>query len=107
MAVPADPVKLRGKQLREVGDAARELGKLVEHPSWPRLRSEIEKRKHGYLSKIAREMSSGGIDAAPVNQREIDYVRGFLRGVDAVLDTPERAIEILEKALKREEGTSG
>lgn len=96
--------RLRATQLREVGDAARELGKIVEHPSWPVLRTQIEKRKQGYLNRIARDMTTGGIDAEGFNQRELDYIRGFLRGVDAVLDTPDRALHALENLLKREEG---
>ena len=95
---------LRAKELREVGDSARELTKLLEHPSWRVLRSQIGKRKHAYLTRLATQMSTGGIDAEPVDQRQLDYIRGFLRGVDAVLDTPDRALDALEKLLKREEG---
>ena len=95
---------LRSQKIRDVGDAARELAKLTEHPSWPALRTEIEKRKQGYLTKVARQLTSGGPDAEAFNQREMDYIRGFFKGVDAVLDTPDRAVATLEKALKREDG---
>ena len=94
---------LRSPKLRELGDTARELGKLVEHPSWPVLRAEIEARKRAYLDKIAREIVAGGPDAEPVNQREADYIRGFFKGVQAVLDTPDAAVRQLEKALRKEQ----
>lgn len=100
---PSAPKGLRSPKVRELGDSVRELSKLVEHPSWPVLRAEFEKRKDAYVSKIARGLTAGGIDAKPIDQREIDYTRGFIRGAQAVLDTPDNALKALEEAL-REEG---
>lgn len=94
---------LRSEKVRELGDSVRELAKLVEHPSWPVLRAEFEKRERAYLDKIVRQLVAGGIDAKPIDQREIDYIRAFLRGARAVLDTPDNAMKALEEAL-REEG---
>jgi len=93
---------LRSSQVRDLGDKARELAKLAEHPSWATLRKEFEARKQTYLLKLARQIAAGGKDAAPLDQRELDYQRGFLRGAQAVLDTPDNAIEALEKALQKE-----
>ena len=93
---------LRSQKLREVGDTARDLAKLTEHPSWPMLRMEVEKRKHGYLVKVARQITAGGPDAETYDQREIDYIRGFFKGVDAVLDAPDRAVALLEETLRKE-----
>lgn len=103
MTTPRRPSPLRSPKVRELGDSVRELAKLVEHPSWPALRSEFDKRKDTYVQKIARDYTAGGIDAKPIDQRQIDYIRGFLRGAQAVLDTPENAMKALEEAL-REEG---
>lgn len=94
--------RLRPAALRDAADTARELAKLKDHPSWEVLRSEFEARKRRYLDKIARQLAAGGIDADPLNQREIDYQRGFLRGAQAVLDSPENAIEHLERVLRKE-----
>ena len=93
---------LRSQKVRELGDTVRELAKLVEHPSWPALRSEFEKRKEAHVTKIARDLAAGGIDAKPIDQRHIDYTRGFLRGAQAVLDTPGNALAALEEALRKE-----
>lgn len=46
---------------------------------------------------------AGGPDAPPLNQREIDYQRGFLRGAAAVLAAPDNAVAELEKLLAREQ----
>ena len=100
MSTPVSP--LRSPKVRELGDTVRELAKLTEHPSWRTLRSEFEKRKDAYITKIARDIAAGGIDAKLIDQREIDYTRGFLRGAQAVLDTPGNAMDALEKALRRE-----
>lgn len=97
------PTPLRSPKVRELGDAARELAKLTEHSSWSVLRAEFDGRKRAYLDKIARSIATGGLDAKPIDQREIDYIRGFLRGAQAVLDTPGHALEALEEALKKEE----
>lgn len=94
---------LRSSQLRETGTKAQELAKLTEHPAWDTLRREFELRKQHYLSNLARKLVAGGPDAAPLDQREIDYQRGFLRGAQAVLDTPENAIAQLEKLLGKEQ----
>jgi hypothetical protein len=93
---------LRPAELRDAADTARELAKLKEHPSWDVLRSEFEGRRRRYLDNLARSIAAGGIDADPLNQRAIDYQRGFLRGAQAVLDSPENAIEHLERVLRKE-----
>lgn len=94
---------LRRERVAELGDLARDLAKLTEHPSWSVLRSEFDKRKTAYLAKLVRKLAAGGVEAPPVNQREIDYQRGFLRGAQAVLDSPDNALKMLEKALREED----
>ena len=93
---------LRSQKLRDVGDTARELAKLTEHPSWDALRAEFEKRKRMFHAKLANQLMAGGPKAKPFDQREIDYQRGFLSGAQAVLDTPDRAVEALEQLLRKE-----
>src|SRR5574341_1362785 len=93
---------LREQKIRSLGDKGRELAKLTEHPAWLTLRREFEARRQTYLQRLAREMVVGGIDAEPLSQRELDYQRGFFRGAQAVLDTPDNVIAQLEKALRKE-----
>lgn len=95
------PETLRAERIREPGDRARELAKLAQHPAWDVLRKDFEERKRLYLQRLARKLTVGGRDAEPLNQREIDYERGFLRGAAAVLEAPENAVKVLEK-LERE-----
>ena len=94
--------EIRSPQVRDLGDKARELAKLREYPSWETLRKEFEARRQTYLLKLARQIAAGGPEADPLDQRQLDYSRGFLRGAQAVLDTPDNAIEALEKALQKE-----
>ena len=95
--------ELRGDKFRDAGDRARELAKLKDTPAWEGLRKEFEERKQAFLAKQARDLMAGGpIDAKPLNQREIDYQRGFLRGAAAVFSAPDNAVSELERLLEKE-----
>lgn len=96
-------VKLRSDVLRTVGDRARELDKLKEHPSWETLRNEFELLRQAYTTKLARQLLKGGLKAEALNQRELDYQRGFLAGAEWILELPEFAVNALEAALRRME----
>ena len=85
---------------------ARELGKLAERPEWAVLRKEFDGYKREYLAATARKLVVGGDDAAPLDQRKVDYRRGWLRGVETVLAAPERAIAELDK-LRKEADADG
>lgn len=85
------------------GDTARELAKLTEHVAWPTLRAVFAEAREKAERRLAREMFSGGETHAPLDQRAIDYRRGFLRGCQAVLDAPELAQHAFQKALETEE----
>lgn len=91
------------KHVARLGDAARDLGKLTEHPSWKLLRDTFEKARADAELRLANELFSGGEGAKPADQRKIDYRRGFLRGCQAVLDHPERAVKAFEEAMERME----
>lgn len=90
-----------GARIRELGDRARELAKLMEHPSWDLLRLELDAKRSQFMARKTRELISGGIHADPVNQREIDYQRGFFAGAEWILNNPEMAEATLKKALER------
>lgn len=91
------------RQVAKQGDVAQDLAKLTEHPSWPTLRQVFTDARDRYERKLAREMLAGGEDTGTVDQRKVDYRRGFLRGCQAVLDHPELAARMFEKALQTEE----
>ena len=94
---------LRSERIRALGDVARELEKLEGHPGWEALKSEFSEMESTYQRSLARKLLAGGISAPPVNQREIDYQRGFFAAVRAILRAPDSAKAALEKALEREE----
>lgn len=94
------------RDVAKKGTLAQDLAKLTEHPSWPVLRQVFADAREKAERKLSREMLSGGELVAPVDQRKVDYRRGFLRGCQAVLDHPELAQHAFEKALETE-GTHG
>jgi len=94
---------LRSERIRAMGDVSRELEKLKEHPSWEILQSEFAKLESSYTQSLARQLVTGGISAKPVDQRKVDYQRGFFAAVRAILMAPDNAKAALEKALERED----
>ena len=99
------PTELRS--IREKGDRARELSKLLEHPSWQTLVVECNEAIQRGISRTAQEMLVGREISEPIDQRKIDYRRGFIRGVEEVLKSPENAILLLEEELKKEQAANG
>ena len=93
--------ELVDRRVVKLGDQAQELSKLVEHPAWLELRRLFAEAREAAEQKLAREMFGGGEGHPALDQREIDYRRGFLRGAQAVLDKPELAVRAFEKAMER------
>ena len=96
-------VTLNSRVIKELGDKAQDLSKLKDHPSWEVLRSEFEAKRLKYMDRLAARLMRGGLNANPLDQREIDYQRGFFDGAQWILDNPEFAESSLENALKRME----
>ena len=94
--------ELRGDRIRKLGDQARELTKLKEQPGWATLREILEERRQAVSRSLGHGLVTGGIDAAPVDQRKIDYQRGFFAGAQWILDNPEHAEKILAAALEED-----
>ena len=98
-----DEIILDSQIIRELGDLARELGKLKDTPAWARLQAEFDKAKDTFVQGQARKLVSGGSKAEPLDQRMIDYQRGFFRGCEHILAMPDRAEQTLNKALEKQE----
>lgn len=75
------------------------LTALTKHPSWPELEAEVE-RKQTRLEKhiLARTLGS----TAAFEQREIDYLRGFVNGMKWLVAVPVSAENSLERYLERQ-----
>lgn len=91
------------ERIRELGDRAQALGKLTGHEGWELLRKELEERREAFERTLGRRLLGGGIDSDPVDQRHIDYQRGYWRGVRDVLESPSKAQNALDDALRRME----
>lgn len=89
------------EEIKLLGDRAQSLSKLVDHPSWQTLRDELSRVKEAYMGRLARKLLAGGISATPVDQRELDYQRGFFSGAEWILKNPEQAESSFAQALER------
>lgn len=89
--------------LQVIADRARRLGSIKQHPAWPELREELGRKKaRTQKSFQARHFTSSHL-AAPVDQREIDFLNGFFAGAEWILDNPEQAEDTLKAALRKSE----
>jgi hypothetical protein len=75
------------------------LTRLTEHPDWPELRAELDRKQERHLKRVT-SLLVGRTDVT-VLQRELDYIAGFWAGAGWVVDTPDLAEKTLEKALER------
>lgn len=94
--MPPDTAKVQ-----QIAEKAQMLGELKKHPGWSLLREIFNKKQKTYFESLARKIMSGSIDAPTLDQRELDYQRGFWAGARWILDNPEQAERSLETALKR------
>ena len=80
------------------------LNALSQHPSWPELENVVlEQRERLEREMLRRALhASAGRFAAPVNQREVDYLRGFIGGMEWMVAVPTSAQTTLENYLKQQ-----
>lgn len=94
-------MSLTEAKVQEVAERAQGLSDLKKHPSWPVLRGIFDKRKKLFFERLAHQLMQGGITSTPIDQREIDYQRGFWAGAQWILNNPEMAERSLETALRK------
>lgn len=85
-------------KIKVLGDRALGLGSIREHRGWKALREEFERKKERHVKTFTSNCITG---ADPVNQREVDMMRGFWAGCQWLLDNPEQAEETLDRALRK------
>jgi len=78
------------------------LAALSQHPSWPDLVEEIQAKRQ----RLERVQLTKALSKAPVDQRELDFVRGFIAGMEYLVEVPSNAEARLESFLK-EHGVEG
>jgi hypothetical protein len=79
------------------------LGLLEQHPGWLLLIREWEARREKERILFEAVILAGGPAAHPVDQRKVDYERGYWAGVRDCIDTPTRAKKWLRKEAPEEE----
>lgn len=84
-------------KLQILGGKAQAFKKLKETPGWQELRQVAKVREEKYGRLLTAAMMRG----EPVDQREIDFRRGFFAGMDYLLNSVDHAEKAFEDALKR------
>lgn len=94
--------KLTEEQARHLVTTSGALAALQSHPSWENLKGEIGVKEE----KCRRVIMAMAMNPnKPVDQRQIDYLRGFIGGMHYIVAVPESAESTLENYLK-EQGIS-
>lgn len=81
---------------KRTAEIARGLGSLTEHEGWQYLYELTQAAEKRFLSRLAKRLFSGVV----VDQREIDFQRGYIRGALDTIQRPAEAIADLEKAAR-------
>lgn len=76
------------------------LDALSKHPAYPELVAEVERRKERDLKLLIADYVTMG---NPVDQRQIDYTRGWWEALEWAVKVPGKATPTLEHALKEAE----
>src|SRR5215813_4158063 len=93
-------------EVRELVVRQGELTALAQHPSWPVLEAELEKRMRVFEKEITTFVFGNPHGLSLERQH---FLRGFVKGMRYVLDIPTGAEASLERYLREqnEEVTSG
>lgn len=79
-----------------LGDRARVLHDLVDHPGWKELQKVFHEKKERYAATVASQALRGEL----FDQREIDRRAGYFQALDEILKQPAKAERRFEAALK-------
>lgn len=88
--------RLTDEQRRKLTTRGGALAVLAQHPSWPDLVQEIQAKRE----RLERSVVAKTLSTAPVDQRHLDFVRGFIAGMEYLLLIPSNAESRLEAYLK-------
>lgn len=86
----------RNPRVRELVAEVQALDGLREHAGWKALLKKAQADAENFMSSVARRLMAG----VAIDQREIDFKRGYLAGALDVIERPERAMEGLEVAAR-------
>lgn len=74
-------------------DQIRALSMLLEHPGYHAIIEVCTEKKESMAKDFSREIFRG----EPLDQRRADFVRGFVRGLDWLMDIVNRSPKLLTK----------
>lgn len=96
----ADFVAERARQdpkVQQIVQEAAMFDGLLQNPGWQRLRKRLEASKEAFMLDIAKRLMAGD----KVNPLEIEFKRGWFKGAEAMILTPEQAEISLEAAAAK------
>lgn len=82
--------------MKRVIEDVRLFDGLQEHAGWHRLAEKIRAGRKGFLDFLTAELWAG----REVDQRRLDYTRGFYEGASYVIEMPAKAESSLEQAAR-------
>jgi hypothetical protein len=88
------PTEEQRQRLMLVGGA---LAALSQHPSWPTLEDAVNEKEEKLRARL---LATAFGSPLPINQREVDYMRGYIHGMRWFLAVPENAEARLENYLQ-------
>ena len=72
------------------------MRELKATDGWQILAETFEKQRAGYYEALARDLMRG----KDIDQRKLDYNRGFFESVEQLLEAPENAEKLLKRAVE-------
>ena len=96
----ADFVAERAKEnprVRKVVGDVKLFDGLLEHPGWQRLAEIVRGERDRFLTSVTSALWRGEV----VDQRKLDYTRGFYEGARWIIETPVEAEASLEAAASK------
>ena len=99
--------ELVNREVALMGDLARDLLKLQELPEWGAMRAHFEDLKALAQASAYRALYVGSEGAKPLDQRAVDYRRGYLKACEDFVLYPERLVAQFEKAMERKQQSNG
>jgi len=92
--VDIDRVEARAFRAAEIAEKLREL---KDTDGWQVLLETFERQRQTYYDNLARDLMKG----KEIDQRKLDYNRGFFDSVEQMLAAPENAEKILAGNVAR------
>jgi len=72
------------------------LQAISKHPAWPDLEQTVALKR----ATLERTLLAHVLRQEPVNQRQVDYLRGFIEGMQWLLTVPTTSESRLERYMK-------